>query len=323
MSTADNVDRGDNYTPPNDAETSRTADDAAAAAAAVKAAENAALGKTDETKTDAAKTDDKSDDKSDKGDDPARDTKGRFIPKQRFDEAVGKERDKAAAAQRQVAELQERLKQFDRGQNLEKIEQEISELETQHAKALLDGNAEKAAQLMRDIRLKERTIAISQSEAISTEARRAAAEEVRMDMAISELERTYPVLNAESDEYDQDVTDMVLATQRSLIENERMSPSQALAAAAQKVMSKLMPTAKQGAPEKKGLGAAAGATERDKEAVARNLEASKRQPPSSKEVGMDHDKAGVQGNVDVGKMSYEEFVALPEATKARLRGDMV
>lgn len=320
--TTENADRGDDFALAGD----RTAEDAAAAAAAVAAAEQAALGgkpegeKSVETKTDGEKT---TETKTD--DDQPRNNKGQFIPKERFNEAVGKERAKAEAAQRQVAELQERLKAFDRGQDVQKLETEISDLESQHAKALLDGNAEKAAQLMRDIRLKERSIALSQTEVMSAETRRAAAEEVRMDMAVQELEKTYPVLNAEAEEYDQDITDMVLATQRSLIENDRMTPSQALIAAAQKVMAKIMPAAKEepAAPEKKGLGAAAGATERDKAGVARNVDAAKRQPPSTKDIGLDSDKAGIKTDVDVTKMSQDEFNALPEATKARLRGDVV
>lgn len=319
--TTENADRGDDFTSSD----TRSADDVAAAAAAVAAAEQAALAgkpegeKSVETKTDGEKTTET------KTDDQPRNNKGQFIPKERFNEAVGKERAKAEAAQRQVAELQERLKAFDRGQDVQKLETEISDLESQHAKALLDGNAEKAAQLMRDIRLKERSIALSQTEVMSAETRRAAAEEVRMDMAVQELEKTYPVLNAEAEEYDQDITDMVLATQRSLIENDRMTPSQALIAAAQKVMAKIMPAAKEepAAPEKKGLGAAAGATERDKAGVARNVDAAKRQPPSTKDIGLDSDKAGIKTDVDVTKMSQDEFNALPEATKARLRGDVV
>ena len=58
-------------------------------------------------------------------------------------------------------------------------------------------------------------------------------------------------------------------------------------------------------------------------AVDRALDASRKQPPSTTKVGADSDKYGVNtgGKVDYRKLSEAEREALPEATKARLRGD--
>ena len=251
-----------------------------------------------------------------------RDEQGRFIPKGRFDEAVGKERARAEAAERKLAELQANLKQIDRNADAEKLEGEIVALEKQHAKLLLDGDHEKAADLMTQIRLKERTIAIQQATHLSAQAKNEAREEVRMDAAIESLETTYTALNPEHDDFDQDLVDLVLATQTSLMQNERLAPSAALVKAAQKVMSKMggkpAPT-----EDAKGLAAGKVAQDRKQAQVEANIAAAKRQPASLKDSGIDSDKAGQTGKIDVAKLTREEFAALPEATKAKLRGDLI
>lgn len=251
-----------------------------------------------------------------------RDESGRFIPKGRFDEAVGKERAARETAERKLAELQQSLKQIDRNADTEKLEAEIVGLEKQHSKLLLDGDHEKAADLMTQIRLKERTIAIQEATHLSTQAKNEAREEVRMDAAIESLEANYEVLNPQSENFDQDLVDFVLSTQASLIQTERLSPSAALVKAAQKVMSKMggKPVA---AEDHKGLAAGKVAQDRKKDQVAKNIDAAARQPASMKDAGIDSDKAGITGNVDVTKLTREEFAALPAATKAKLRGDMV
>lgn len=100
-----------------------------------------------------------------KPEEPARDDKGRFtgIPKARFDEAVGKEREAREAAERRAVELERQLAERAQAQvkteQTEELEGRISEMEKQHAQFLLDGEAEKAAELMRAIRHTERQIA--------------------------------------------------------------------------------------------------------------------------------------------------------------------
>lgn len=251
----------------------------------------------------------------------ARDDKGRFIPKARFDEQVAKERAGREVAERHLAELQKQLQQVSASADVTKMEDEIVALEKSHAKAMLEGDSDKAAELMSAIRLKERTINIQTSADMSNRAKNEAREEVRMDTAIERLEATYDALNPGSESFDQDLVDFVLARQLQLINNERMTPSMALTAAAKQVMTKMGAVAK--APDTKGLSAAKAASDRKSGQVAKNVDAAKRTPPSMKEVGMDSDKAGVKGDLDVMQMTGEEFAALPEATKSRLRGDML
>ena len=252
----------------------------------------------------------------------ARDEKGRFIPKSRFDEQVAKERTAREAAERALADLQSQIKAVDTNADLAKIEEEITALEKAHAKALLEGDADVAAELAGQIRFKERNIQIAQQTDLSNRAKNEAREDVRMDLAIERLEATYPALNQNSEEFDQDLTDFVLATQLHLIQVDKMSPSQALIAASQRVMAKFSPPAA-AKEDAKGLAAAKVAGDRKAAQVAKNIETAAKQPASMKESGIDSDKAGFTGDLDVEKMTAEEFAALPEATKSRLRGDLL
>lgn len=256
----------------------------------------------------------------DKAAEPERDAKGRFIPKARFDEAVQKERERTAASERRAQELEQQLKTINKNADTSRLEEEIQGMEKEYAAAMMDGNGEKAAQLMSQIRLKERTIALTQSESMSQQARTQAAEEIRMETAINSLESAYDIMNPNKDTYDQDVVDMVLGQQRLLIERDRMPPSAALVQAARVVMGKMMPQSKQDdPPPPKGLGAA---KSRD-EGKARSVAAALKTPPDLRDVGVDSDKLGMSKGTETLPTSLEDLKAIPEATLKRMRGDML
>jgi hypothetical protein len=250
------------------------------------------------------------------------DTKPRFIPLNRHEKVLEKEREARVAAERKVADLQAQLKQVDASADVKKLEGEINELEKQHGKLLIDGDHEKAAELMAQIRMKERVIQTQEAANMTEKARAQAREDIRMDMAIDSLKTTYPALNEDNEEtYDQEKVDDVLDWQEVYMKRG-MDASAALVKAAAKVMSIAEKPTDQPAPEPEGLAAGKKKVDdRKTEAVARNVAAAKAQPPSTKEVGIDSDKAGIINKVDVSRLSQEEFAALPEATKASLRGD--
>lgn len=302
MSTED---RGDNFTPTPDPELdSKASAPALSAEAPADPAPPTAVEKPEE----------------DKAAEPERDAKGRFIPKARFDEAVQKERERTAASERRAQELEQQLRTINKNADTSKLEEEIQAMEKEYANAMLDGSSEKAAQLMTQIRLKERTIALTQTESMSQQARTQAAEEIRMETAINSLESTYDMMNPEKETYDQDVVDMVLGQQQLLISRDRMAPSAALVQAARVVMGKMMPQSKQDdPPPAKGLGAA---KSRD-EGAARSVQAALKTPPDLRDVGVDSDKMGMSKGVETLPTSLEDLKAIPEATLKRMRGDML
>lgn len=304
-------DRGDNIDPPKDT----SAEDKVAADAQ-------------------AEEDLKALDKGDDGEDEddagkARDDKGRFakkdkdddgrIPKSRFDDAVNKERAAREAAERRAEELAAKLKQEEKSVDVQKLEDSVEALEKQHAKLLLDGESEKAAEVMKQIRHTERQIARMESADATANATAQAVEQVRMDAAIAQLEAATPQFNPDSAEFDEDLVNLVLAEQARLMREDRLSPSKALLAAGNKIINKFIARSDTKQEDKRGLGAAKG-EDRKKQQVDKNLDTAKRQPESMRQTGSNSDAAGLD-KIDVSTLSAEEFSALPEATKRRLRGD--
>jgi bacterioferritin (cytochrome b1) len=261
----------------------------------------------------------------------ARDDKGRFaqkgIPKERFDEAVGKERQARAAAEQRVAlleaQLAERAAQVTSAQ-IEETEQHISELEAQYAALLLDNEGVKAAEVMKQIRLAERAIATAEAERTSRTTTAQILENERLDLAIALLEADNPVLNPESEQFNEGLTNFILSEQRRLITQQGLKPSTALTAAAKSILEQFGPkAAPEPAVEPQGL-AKATTPDRKAQAVAKALSVQKAQPAALRDVGLDSDKAGQKGSLpNVSRMTDEEFASLPAATRSRLRGDML
>jgi hypothetical protein len=328
------VDRGDEVVTSKlangeeDAQAAKEAAEKAAAdeaAAAEKLAEEAAARKAaDEAAAAAAKEEQARDEKTGKF--AKRDDA--HIPKARFDEAVNKERQAREAAENKLIELQKQLKTVDRAADNEKLETEITALEQQHTKLMLDGESDKAAAVMKEIRLKERQIGIATSTAMSEAAKEQAREDIRFDMAVEKLEETYPEFNPKHEKFDRDLVTMVVALQGHKI-GEGLSPSKALIAAAEDVMKRLVGDGGKPKEEKKedeSLSAAKGATDRKAAAVEKNLDTAKRQPASTSVAGKDSDKGGEKA-VGYGEkgmiITPEEFAAMPESTKSKLRGDVL
>ena len=264
-------------------------------------------------------------------DDKPRDEKGKFapkgIPKARFDEAVGKEREAREAAERraEVAERQLHASERQRVQNvqLSELEDKITELETKADELLLDGNVAEASKLRKEIRLTERQIARVEAAAVSNQSTTNALESERFDVAVTRLEADHPALNPKSEEYDKRAVSFVLSEQRRLMAEEGLTPSVALTAAAKDVMG-LLNSKVEPAAEKEGLANADKAADRKTAQIKKNLDTLKKQPSNLKDVGIDSDKAGQTTQLpDVKSMTQEEFNALPKSTLAKLRGDLL
>lgn len=257
-----------------------------------------------------------------------RDEKGRFeakIPKSRFDEAVGKEREAREAAERRAAELERQLKaqeaQETQTAQIEEIEAKIGELEAKHAELLLDGNSKEAAAVMKEIRHAERQIARAEADALADRRITQTLEKKTFDAVVARIEADHPQFNPESEVYDSDLVELVLTKQQALMRGG-LAPSAAMEKAAKDVAERFL-KADEPKEDPKGLAAAKAAEDRKAAQLSKNLDTAKKQPPSMKNVGIDSDKAGKNSEVDVLSMTADEFAALPEATKAKLRGDYV
>jgi len=247
---------------------------------------------------------------------------GPMIPKDRFDAQLGKERELREAAERRATELEASIGKVQRNLDVEKAVADVAALRKQERAALLDGNEEKAADISSQADYLNRQIAIAESGQLTGQAKDQALEDMRMEMTVERLEEKYPQLVGGHDDYDQDLVDDILDKQNGLMERLRLSPSKALAKAVESVMGRKAPGETGG--EKTGLGAANTGSDRKAAAIAKNLDAAGRQPANSSAAGMDSDKAGQTAQTPNAKdMTDKEFNALPEATKAKMRGDFL
>lgn len=252
--------------------------------------------------------------KKEKGDDR--------IPKERFNEAVNKERAAREAAEARAVAAEARVKKEEEAVDLSAVTTEIKKLNTEYAGLLLDGKSEEAAAVMDKIQQAIEYRAERKNETNMASATSRAVEQVRWDAAVSALEAKYPVMNPDSETYDQDLTDIVIAEQARLMRTNGMAASTALLASAEKIAGKFIKGAAADVEGARGLAAAKGVTDRKAEQVSKNLATAASQPGDMRAAGKDGDKAG-ESVMNGGSISRAEFDALPETAKAKLRGDFL
>lgn len=243
------------------------------------------------------------------------------IPKSRFDTAVAKERARAEAAERRLAEIDAAQSQIQRNVELSELEKNVRELRAQEHQAILLGKTDEAGELAARADLLNRQISLQQAGAMSAADRAQVREEIRMEQTLTSILEQYPFLDEKSEDFDQDLVDDINDKQQGLMNRERMPPSKALAEAVKRVMRGREQQAP-AEPRKAALGAPVQG--RKEAAVAKNLDASRRQPANTRVGGADSNKYGQTSEIPNGAdMTVEEFAALPAATRARMRGDFV
>lgn len=321
----DAVDRGDDFLPTGDdadggvkaePETKKEPE----AQVVEKAGDKADGKKEPEAKVDEAKDDDAEDDDAEK--DPKKKAAPR-IPVARHKEILERER-----AQRTVLEAE--LAQFKQGKQIAAInadltaaETRVIEMEKSYAKLLTDGEVDKAAAVMSDIRRLEREMSESKSDMKIQAAEARATERARYNISLERVENAYPQLNPDHDDFSEELLTDV-ADLKTTYERKGLTPTAALQKAVAKLLgaeTKKQEIATEVTPNVKQADVTA---ERKKDAVQKTLDAVAKSPPSTAKVGLDSDKAGGSMRAaDVIKMSYKDFSALPEEALARMRGDVL
>jgi hypothetical protein len=196
-------------------------------------------------------------------------------------------------------------------------------MEKQYNKLLADGEIDKAAELMSKIRRGEREIVELKADMKAQAAEIRAREAARYDIVLERIEEAYPQLNPDDDSFDKDLVQDV-ADLKEVYQKRGYAPSKALQLAVKKLLGSETRTQAVATEVTPRVSDKDVATERKKAAVARNADAAKRTPPSTRDIGLDHDKAG--GGLspkDVMNMSQEEFAKLTEEQLKKLRGDDV
>ena len=258
--------------------------------------------------------------KDEKGDKPNTKSKAR-IPLSRHEQILAKERERRA-------ELEQQLAQYQRGSEVAKVNTDITaaetkviELEKKYHAALGDGDIDEAAKLMREIRTLDAEISDLKADMKTAAAEARAVERVRYSVALERIEEAYPELNQDHEDYNPDLTQDVVDL-KATYERRGLTPTAAL----QKAVKRLMGT--EGRDQKVAtevtprVKAEDVAKARKREAVGKAVDASKRQPPTSREVGLNSDVLGGGLNAkDVMRMGHDDFVKLSDDALAKLRGD--
>lgn len=250
------------------------------------------------------------------------------IPLARHKEILEKERAERAAIEKENADLKQGRQIAVTNEQITQAEDRLLTLEAEYTKLVTDGEPEKAAKVMTDIRRTERAINESKSAMLIQAAEARAYERVRYDTMVERLEDAYPALNPDHEDYDEAMTKEVVELRDGYVATGRYGRAEAIQKAAKTLMGAA--TTRQAtavtADVKVDKADLAKATNEERAKAARNkaADAASRQPASLTKVGLDSDKLG--GTLDaktVIKMNQDEFAKLDEKTLARMRGDEI
>lgn len=270
---------------------------------------DAQLGYTDEK--DGATTDADAADNDDAAGKPTKNGKShkdddKFIPKARFDEEIKRQREQNAELERKLAALGDKSSQkaTDEDPMAALLERRASlEDALDDAQAEGDRDAIKAARAaLRALDLQERQLlvqhAVSSSAAISRET-------TTYSQAAQEIERNYPELDSNSDQYDAVATENVLALMTGYVQAGKDK-----ATALKQAVATLMGNRTPKAGDKRN-------------AAQRNaaLDAADRQSPLKPRFGEAPNERSLA--VDVSKLSDAEFSKLSDRHLSLLRGDVI
>lgn len=325
----ENEDRGDDFTP--------TGDDADDADAEGKVKDDVE-GKDDEkgegkekedegegedgegkSKLKAAKKDDAADEDED-GD--GKKLKG-GIPLNRHEKILARERAQREKLEQELAQYRQGREIAAKNEELERHEAKIGELEKAYAKHMTDGEPEKAVETMQQIRKLERTINEANAVVREAAAEARAVERVRYDMIVERIESSFPVLNPDHEDYDEEIVGEVLELKEAF-ELKGTPPSKALQKAVKYVVKPATQSQERATDNEPRVSAEELAKQRKAAAVKKAVETSGKQPASTADVGLDSDKRGRTGTAkDVAKMDQDAFAKVPEEELAKLRGDEV
>jgi hypothetical protein len=246
------------------------------------------------------------------------------IPKSRFDEAVKRERDRAAAAERELKKLQDRAAQQEQAANFEESEKKVKELLKQHSSLLADGDLDKASEVMADVLQLRDDMNNARAAALAENTRNSTRNEIRYDATVERLEQEYPEINPDSEDFDEGAVRRVQLMVAGIMQSEGKSPADALLEATDILLKPLKEAKASSLRDKPSAEAAEAGLRRTQQQIDKNIQTAAKQPPPTKDVGSDHDSAG--GGLtatSVTQMSWEEFTKLPDSELAKMRGDYV
>jgi hypothetical protein len=224
-----------------------------------------------------------------------------MIPKSRFDEVLAKQK----ALTKQLQEATNPVETIDKAP-----EYDFAAKEIEYQEHILNGEAEKAANLRSEIRDAERKSMLFEVQERMGQTVQQSTEAVALQNKAVELQTAHPELDETSATYNADLTQEVMDLRDAFI-IQGFSGADALDKAAKYV---IKPTSSTEEPKKDVVNEKI--VEKKKVAnTTKKIEAAESQPPTLK------GKNKVEKKIDLDVLSTEEFDALPAETLKRMRGD--
>lgn len=221
------ADYGDDFTPTDDdADAARTArgadaDDAGSASGRKDGADGEGGEDADEGEPLRAAADDlaaKDEGANKESTGTPRTGKGKFIPLERHEKLLKKERARREELEAQLQQSRAGREMAAANETLSQIEDELTAMEEKYNDLLAEGDTKAATRMMTEIRRKNAELNAATIAQRDAEIMARAVEKVRYDEALDRIERAYPQLDPDSEEYDedvyQDVVDLMQAGQR-------------------------------------------------------------------------------------------------------------
>ncbi len=238
-----------------------------------------------------------------------KETKSPMIPKSRLDEVLAQNK----ALKKRIAQTEEAEKAAEEAPDA----YDFDAKEDEYMDAVLDGDKDKAKAIRKEIRQAQRTqIETELTKDIESKVTRKSTANAVQDAA-SAIEEAFPIFDANSDQFNKELTDEVNKYMTGFI-NSGHNPVEALEEATTYVLQKNNMLDSSTDAEVPVLGKAKEQKKRSQ--VSKKLKAADSQPP---ELPGESSAAKGEKALDIHNMTAEEFDALPEATLKRLRGDVL
>lgn len=257
---------------------------------------------------------------------PEESKKDTRIPVARHKEILDKEREARADVERRLAKYEGADKVAATNESITKAQDKVITLETEYNALVAEGKTKDATDKMREIRILERGISDQRTTLATEAATSRAIETVRYETAVERLEAAYPQIDPDNEAFDEELSKDVVVMSRAYVRDEGLTPTQAIQKAVKRLCTATTAEQKQAVDVTPRADKEDAKTlverERRAEAALKAKEAADKQPPSTKSIGADSDRAGGAISAkDVLKMDQKDFSKLDEKTLARMRGD--
>ena len=131
------------------------------------------------------------------------------IPKSRFDEALGKAKQREQALLDEIEKLKGGQQASATGRAVKDMRTEIDKLQDKYEDLILDGKKDEARKVRRQVEELRDELSEYQTSTKSEAARKAAIDEMSYNAQLAGYEAKYPALNPEHEDFDEDKTDEV------------------------------------------------------------------------------------------------------------------